>query len=175
LKCGESGDFADKNDSLIEAAVERLNSRAVEEIVQFLASVGLTMAYIERALELPQRTIMRWKAGEHSAAAVALLRLLRTYPWLLKVAECGFEKKYSQVVVLEQAANVLHSAIGSAMGNATTHVVPSGSVSGVKVEAIRYTMQFASGGSISNQMIEVATQPQATNAVQIHGALNAIG
>jgi transcriptional regulator with XRE-family HTH domain len=80
----------------------------VENSIQFLSSLGLTMAYVERVLGLPRRTIMRWQAGEYSAAAIALLRIVCAYPWLLQVAENHFDERMSRKIIIEQAANVLY-------------------------------------------------------------------
>lgn len=126
LDCGMVGDFAGRNDAIIGAALKRAESRAVENNLQFLSSVGLTMAYTERALGLPQRTMMRWKTGEHSAAATALLQMIRTYPWLLQVAEHRYDRKYAQTTVLEQAAVVIHSALESIVGASPKEMGTSG-------------------------------------------------
>jgi hypothetical protein len=138
--CGATGDFGDRNSDIIEQGIKRSEERMVEGIIRFLSSLGITMAYMERVLGLPQRTAMRWKAGEHSASAVALLQLIRTYPWLLKVAEHGFEKRYAQTVLLEQAGSVIHSALQN-MAAATQAAIPmAASVGGVAV-------LFFSGGT----------------------------
>lgn len=128
LDCGMVGDFAGRNDAIIGAALKRAESRAVENNLQFLSSMGLTMAYMERALGLPQRTMMRWKTGEHSAASIALLQMVRTYPWLLQVAEHRFDRRYAQTAILEQAAVVIHSALGSTVGisHGTTGAIEGG-------------------------------------------------
>ena len=128
LSCGEVGDFSDRNDALIKAALKQAEVAAVENSIQFLSSLGLTMAYVERVLGLPQRTIMRWKAGEYSAAAIALLRIVRAYPWLLQVAENHFDERFSQKIVVEQAANILYIASGHPSVFATTYKATVGLV-----------------------------------------------
>jgi hypothetical protein len=112
LDCGMVGDFADRNEAIIEKALRRAESRAVEGNLRFLTSLGLSMAYMERALGLPQRTMIRWKAGEHSAASVALLQIIRTCPWLLQVAEHHFDDRFLQRTMIEQVANILYVASG---------------------------------------------------------------
>ena len=54
------------------------------------------MAGMERVLGLPQRTMMRWKAGTFSDSAAALLRILATYPWMIDVADARFDPVYAQ-------------------------------------------------------------------------------
>jgi hypothetical protein len=104
--CGTRGDFGDRNDFIIEQSLKRSEELLIEGAIKHLSSLGISMAYMERALGLPQRAVMLWKKGEHSASVVALLQLIRTYPWLLKVAERGFDRRYAQTSVLEQAVDV---------------------------------------------------------------------
>ncbi|HEY3801842.1 MAG TPA: hypothetical protein VGL61_04510 [Kofleriaceae bacterium] len=102
--CGESGDFANSNHSTLKEAEKVAEKDAVENILAFLNAHGQSQAYIERALGLPQRTLQRWKAGECSAASIALLQLVRTYPWTLEVAEARFaEPVASQRLVMASA------------------------------------------------------------------------
>lgn len=165
-KCGEVGDFSDRNDAIIEAALERLNSRSVEENLGFLSSLGLTMAYIERALELPQRTLMRWKAGEHSASAVALLRMVRAYPWILKVAERGFEEKYARFVVVEQAATYLYTSIETVLSSQMPNTVI-----GFGIIITRSELPF---NRVQSQPISISEATSSQSQVAFEGS-NAIG
>jgi hypothetical protein len=105
--CGESGDFAKSNDERIGLAVVEAVKTSVPRMLELLGKQGLSMAYIERALELPARTTARWKSGECSAAAVALLRTLATFPWVLEVAESGFDTKVANKAIVARAANIL--------------------------------------------------------------------
>jgi hypothetical protein len=81
--CGEFGDFANVNDERIEKALAEATKQSVGLMIDDLATQGFTMAYLERALDLPQRTMARWKSGGCSASATALLRIVRTYPWIV--------------------------------------------------------------------------------------------
>lgn len=92
LGCGESGDFSQLNDARIEAALADAIRRSVVTMLEDLSREGLSMAYLERVLRLPQRTLAGWKDGNCPDAGVALLRALRTFPWLARVAESGFDR-----------------------------------------------------------------------------------
>lgn len=63
------------------------------------------MAHIERALGLPARTIMRWKGGDISAGALALLRLVATFPWLIEVADSGFDPVIARQKLAQEGVN----------------------------------------------------------------------
>ena len=106
-RCGEQGDFAEENDERLKAAEAAAVRDSIENILSYLNSQGRSLAFIERALRLPQRTLQRWKAGECSAAGVALLRIARTFPWVLDVADSNFVEIVAQQQVVLAAANVL--------------------------------------------------------------------
>ena len=105
--CGEAGDFSNRND---EPAIQARRDSASQSLVPMLNALskqGLTNAYIERALELPSRTLSRWKTGELAASSVALLRLVRTFPWLLRVAESNYDERSARSAILAAASEVL--------------------------------------------------------------------
>ena len=93
LLCGESGDFSGGNDSYIEDAIKAAKKQSVVSMLDSLSESGVKMAYLERALELSPRTSARWKNGECSASSLALIRIINTLPWLLEVADAGFDRK----------------------------------------------------------------------------------
>lgn len=106
--CGEEGDFFEVNDEIIAKAINQAVKQSVASMLDDLSKNGLKMAYIERALQLPVRTIARWKAGELSAGTVALLRTIRTFPWLLEVADSNFDRNVANNKVIEQALNIFN-------------------------------------------------------------------
>ncbi len=108
--CGFEGDFGSHNDERIQDALERSERSSIDLIISDLNDMKISMAYVERALGLPMRTISRWKSGEHSAAGVAVLRIVRAFPWVLSAAEARFEATACASLVVSQAANVLISA-----------------------------------------------------------------
>ena len=105
--CGESGDFTGENDCAILKAEESSNRASIATITEELAKTGVRIAYVERALRLPPRTVARWKAQSCSAAGLALLRMVRTYPWLLGVADANFDASVARQAVVEGAARVV--------------------------------------------------------------------
>ncbi|NOQ45082.1 MAG: hypothetical protein GQ559_00135 [Desulfobulbaceae bacterium] len=102
--CGTSGDFSSKNDELLEEEINKLKVAAAINILQNFAENGISMSSMERALELPQRTLTKWKSGtKPSAAGLALLKFLRTFPWLLEVAEHKFDYSVAQRIHINTA------------------------------------------------------------------------
>lgn len=97
--CNTSGDFQNVNDKETESGLEDLRSRAVKNILQDFADHNYSFASMERALELPQRTLTKWKkTGKSAAAGLSLLRLLRIFPWLLEVADSHFDFQEAQKI-----------------------------------------------------------------------------
>ena len=106
-QCGESGDFGGVNDSAITRARENSIKASVPLMLEQLARSNCTMAYIERSLSLPTRTLARWKIEGTSAAAVALLRMITTFPWLLDVADNGYQPDLARGILVREAGNAL--------------------------------------------------------------------
>jgi hypothetical protein len=104
LDCETEGDFEEKNDELILQNEKKSVQSSIKPMFDFFSQSGLSLAYIERALELPQRTMMRWKSGEVSASSIALLRILRTYPWIIEVAESQFDPFIANAIHITNAA-----------------------------------------------------------------------
>lgn len=88
--CEEEGDFDNSFDKELSAAIDKANIMSAPEILEQLAQNGITMTYLEKSLRLPFRTTSRWKRGEISHPALALLRLIRFSPRLLEVADDNF-------------------------------------------------------------------------------------
>lgn len=115
-ECGEKGAFSnqiiDENHKQYYLALKKANQASLEPIVKDLSLRNYSMAYIERALRLPQRTISRWKAkdgsdkGGGSASGMALMRIIRTYPWILNVADENFEEQFALGELVHQAGEV---------------------------------------------------------------------
>jgi hypothetical protein len=118
-ECGESGDFENVNDQRIRDALDEAVKKSVAAMLDHLSQAGLSMAYLERALDLPQRTMARWKGGECSAAGVALLRVVRTFPWIVRVAEVKFAREAADAAIVEESAAVLSRLVNQANLRAT--------------------------------------------------------
>lgn len=137
--CDERGDFLARNDAAIDAAIDAAEARLAARNIEVLAERGVTMAACERALGLAPRTMLRWKAGKLSDAAAALLKILRTYPWLINVARARFDQRVAETELVRHAcavsggiidftdaksANVRTRAIGSGQGFAGDIALP---------------------------------------------------
>lgn len=109
LSCGEKGDFFNENESLILNAQQELKSRAAKNIIDEFSNANINFSNIERSLSLPQRTLTKWRneSTKPSAAAVALLKFIKTFPWLLEVSDNQFAKENSQKIFLKTAFNQL--------------------------------------------------------------------
>ena len=87
--CGFSEDD-ESNDNIVNNELRELKRISMIKILESLNVLGYTNAAMERILGLPARTLARWKnemSINPSAAAIALLRIIRTYPWILEIAE----------------------------------------------------------------------------------------
>jgi hypothetical protein len=109
--CGECGDFAGENEPHILAAMEVAKKRVINHVIDDLSKNGIKMAYFERALDLPPRTVSRWKNGECSASSVALLRTIGAYPWILEVADSDFDPYIAKMKLMESATQVFGEAL----------------------------------------------------------------
>lgn len=107
LDCGEEFDYSKSYDNTHRDALETSKKASVSAILDHL-SVEFSFSAVERALDLPQRTLSRWKStGDTSAIGVALLRIIRTYPWILRVAEAKFEPAVACDTFVQTAVNTL--------------------------------------------------------------------
>jgi hypothetical protein len=128
--CGEIGDFLAVNDEPIENALAAAEGRLAAKNIEYLADQGYTMASCERALSLAPRTMMRWKSGQISDAAGVLLKVLRTFPWIVNVARANF----SRVVADEQLRlHAVYAKPQSAPSRGAAVGLPSGSFSGTRI------------------------------------------
>jgi len=137
--CGERGDFAKRNDERIKSAEKQSATASVDTMLESLTRRECTMAYMERALSLPTRTIARWKAGDGiSAPAITLLRMIATYPWLLEVADARYAPSVASSRLVIEA--------GKAIGNAIHMLVIPASLSNVAAsQAVEVTITRATG------------------------------
>ncbi len=109
--CGESGDFSEVNDEQIDKAILAAKKQSVIDMLDDLSDKSIKMSYMERALELPTRTIARWKGGDLSSSSLALLRIIRTYPWILEVADAQFDESIASSRLVQEAAHVLEYVV----------------------------------------------------------------
>jgi hypothetical protein len=112
LECQTEGDFLNENDAKIEEVLAEARKASAKGLIESLAADGISMAFFERALELAPRTLARWKSGASSASSLALLRFVRTFPWLLRVGE----ESFSPVVARDELIKAAMSALGDEGG-----------------------------------------------------------
>ncbi len=103
--CESDGDFFDENEKILENEVETLKKRAIRNILNDFNANNISMAAIERALRLPQRTLTKWKKGSTlpTASGMSLMKFLRIFPWLLEVADHDFDYNEAQKIHLNNA------------------------------------------------------------------------
>lgn len=96
------------NDVVVQKELATLKRGSMVRMLDTLNSMGHTNAAMERVLGLPARTLARWK-NEHtmspSAAGVALIRIIRTYPWILAVADERFDEGKASSALLKAAVD----------------------------------------------------------------------
>lgn len=97
----------------------------VLRLVETLEQRGRSLTSIERILELPiEETSTRWRRGEATPEELVLLRMLTAFPWILDMAEDGFQVdkmklffaaiRHAQIAILEEAADQMSlPALGS--------------------------------------------------------------
>lgn len=93
---------------------------AIKSIVGNLQKKFQNLLYIERTLDLPRRTLSRWKhSGEGSASSLLLLKMLDTFPFLIEVAENKFDPNFAEKALIEAAKYSVRS-------NYKVEIYPSG-------------------------------------------------
>ena len=109
IECDSEGDFSGEHETIIEKALSDLNEKYIDEVLNFFEEEKMSFAGIERAIGLPQRTLTKWKnrISSPTAAGVALLKFLRTFPWLIEVAEYKFDYNVAQKIFVGKAFNTL--------------------------------------------------------------------
>ncbi|MCF8090922.1 MAG: hypothetical protein K9K40_00500 [Desulfotignum sp.] len=106
--CGFSGDIFNENEKDLQAAIDELKANSVKNILENFQKQHYNFSAIERALEIPQRSLSKWKsASKPSASAVALLKYLHLFPWLIEVAEHKFDFNSAQRIHISDAFNQL--------------------------------------------------------------------
>lgn len=100
--CGEAGDFTGENDERIIKAREDATKESINVMLEELSKEGMKMTYMERVLGLPFKTINRWKGGDISAAGVSLVRIIHTFPWILGVADYGYNREVATGKLIEE-------------------------------------------------------------------------
>lgn len=113
--CESKGDFFDQNNKVIEENIKELKQRSVENILKYFIENKRSLMSIERVLEIPFRTLAKWKnqITKTSAAGIALLRFIRLFPWLIDVAENRYDPKKAENIMLNNAIEKLSKITGN--------------------------------------------------------------
>lgn len=99
--CGEEGGETDKNYLVAQNSAREC---LVKNIIEDLNIKNISMAFFERVFELPILTLTRWKTGNFSSSSIALLRVIKTYPWITEVAEHRFDPNVARSILVREAA-----------------------------------------------------------------------
>ena len=107
--CGEAGDFFNENEATIDNALSEIKQSFVVNALSDFTAQKISFSSMERALEIPQRTLTKWKNGVSSptSTGVALLKFVWLYPWLLEVAEKSFDYGSAQKIFMKTALNTM--------------------------------------------------------------------
>jgi transposase-like protein len=109
LDCESEGDFFDENTDAINFALDTLKKEYIKSTLDYFIDNKISFSSVERILNLPQRTLTKWKNGvsQPSAAGIALLKFIRVFPWMLNAAEHSYDYDISQKIFLQSAFNIL--------------------------------------------------------------------
>lgn len=122
--CGMQGDFTGDNDDIIDKAIEDAQRSAIANIIDDFGNINISMAAIERSLDLPQRTLTKWKNGlsNPSSTGVALMNIIRTYPWILDVAQNKYNSYIARNAFISSAVTELLNIVPLVYSNVPSEV-----------------------------------------------------
>ena len=77
--------------------------KSIDTMLSDLQKRDISLSHIERSFDIPARTLSKWHNDRNlpSAAALSFLRILRTFPWVLNVAEKNFDERKSHYIALK--------------------------------------------------------------------------
>ena len=78
----------------------------IEEILVEFQAQGITASAIERVFDLEQGAL-KSACQTDNPEIITLLRMVRVYPWLIEVAEHGFDGERSQRILLHNAVDIM--------------------------------------------------------------------
>jgi hypothetical protein len=120
--CNEEGDFNAETDAYYLAAQKDAQLTLIRRALDNLNNAGISMAAIERIFNLPTRTLTRWKTGDFSASAMALISIIVAYPWIIEVAENKFDPGLSKIIMIKAAVNELQNEASKLSNSNMTHI-----------------------------------------------------
>ena len=160
MDCGADGDFFNQNDASIQVTQNHLKANAVSQIVNHLNDTGYSSAAMERAFGLPARTIAKWKRESDScpsASAVALLRIVRTFPWLISVADAKFDHAIAQRIFITEAIKNLLKYRLTNSEQVSSGVITNSEGTLIYLDYLQDHQESKLGGNCNAQEIECGT------------------
>lgn len=116
-ECGEEwieGELDVANRQEIEKARALSGCTSAAESLRHIQEFhGIPLVRLETAFGLPCRITSKWKSAEKdqvNSAAVALLNLVKLYPFLVEVAEASYGRAVADVAVLSYTAQICSRA-----------------------------------------------------------------
>ena len=106
-ECDETGDFFNENENTLTSILDQGKKSSMDLMIKTLTTNNYSMAYIERAFDLSPRTMMRWKRGEFSDSALALMRTVSIFPFVIDVVDSQFDISYAKKRLLMESAQLL--------------------------------------------------------------------
>lgn len=148
--CGMEGDFESVNDTETKSALEHLKKNATKNIINAFIANGFNLASIERALELPQRTLSKWRNDTPpSSAGVTLLKFISLFPWLMAVADTNFDPLKSQEICVHNAISYIYGQRNQSGSNIVSQQQHTSSIN------IIQNNQIVFNNSIENSEINI--------------------
>ena len=100
--CKSTGDFFDKNDNVILAALDKFDIRCVSHIIERFEKFKISFTSVERILGFKFGFFKDWKAGNIGKLpkdTITLLKLIFMYPWLLITVEEKYNTKKAREIL----------------------------------------------------------------------------
>jgi hypothetical protein len=119
IHCNDCDDDykADDSDNLYSKTLAVSTKSSISSIIEYISNLGYSFTELERSLDLPFRTFSRWKStSEIAAPAITLLRLLRTYPWLIEVADRKYNEDDATAILIMNAYKRLNTGFEHFLG-----------------------------------------------------------
>ncbi|MCK5760394.1 MAG: hypothetical protein KAH33_03815 [Candidatus Delongbacteria bacterium] len=93
-KCGDELNYTLNYTDGYEKAQKKSEVSSIKNMLAYLTKGRIKLKDIEDSLGLPVRTLSRWKSKlNYSKVGLTLLRVVRSYPWIILVAARRFESK----------------------------------------------------------------------------------
>ena len=102
--CGEEISFTLNYTDDYEKAKLKSEKSSILNILNSFQKKKISFTDIENSLELPTRTLSRWKQQlNYSKIGLTLLRIVKSYPWIILVAAKKFDKKVTEDIFKKAA------------------------------------------------------------------------